>query len=56
MVWITGTKIPTWELEPACLHAYIAARMAALPDTFSSSCVSEAHDNCSENTPWELEL
>ena len=36
----------------ACTLSSTAARMAALPGTFSSSCVSVAHDNCSEMA-WE---
>jgi hypothetical protein len=32
----------------ACMLSSTAARMAALPGTFSSSCVSFAHDNCSK--------
>jgi len=38
---------------PACMLSSTAARMAALPGTFSLSCVSVAHDNCSENNSWE---
>jgi len=38
---------------PACMLSSTAARMTALPGTFSLLCMSFAHDNCSENTPWE---
>jgi len=51
---VSALKIPPGSAGiSACMLSSTAARMAALPGTFSSSYVSAAHDNCSENTPWE---
>ena len=50
---ITAPKWPGSAGIPACMLSCTAARMAALPGTFSLLRVSVAHGIYYENNPWE---